>query len=170
MARASAGLSKSDFSATLLSRFSRYCGRPADGDCIEWTGTRTRKGYGVIRFSPSGEKTTAHRVAWVIRNGHIPPGLMVLHRCDNPRCVNADHLFLGSAKDNTADMVSKRRHPWRNWTPWQKLGASDGERVRDLRKAGCTQQEISDWLHVSRPLISMILAGKINHSARLQTQ
>jgi hypothetical protein len=79
--------------------------------------------------------------------------------------VNVDHLFLGTAQENTDDMVSKGRHSWRNGTPWQKLNATDGERIRDLTRAGCTQQEIADWMGVSRPLISLVMAGKIKHSA-----
>lgn len=161
------GLSKADFNESVERRFASKCGAPDANGCIPWTASGTAKGYGVLRINgdKNGLRSTAHRIAWVLKNGDIPAGVMVLHRCDNPSCVNADHLFLGSPQDNTADMVSRDRHAWRVRTPWQKLNATDGERIRDLRRAGCTQQEIADWLDVSRPLISMIESGKIRHSA-----
>ena len=100
----------------------------------------------------------------MLKHGEIPSGMDVLHRCDNPSCVNVDHLFLGTPGDNTRDMMAKGRHGWRNGMPWQKLTAVDGERIRDLRHAGYTQQAIADWFGVSRPLISLILGGHIQHS------
>lgn len=133
-----------------------------------WTGAISSRGYGLLSTAsdPRAPKTRyAHRIAWVLEHGEIPDGLMVLHRCDNPRCVNVAHLFLGTAKDNTDDMVRKKRHAWRQGTRWQKLNATDGERICDLRAAGCTQQEIADWFGVSRPLVSMILNGHVQHSA-----
>lgn len=158
------GLSRSEVSASTPSRFESNCGQPAVNGCIHWLGYKTQKGYGVIRYKNDHTKTTAHRIAWVLKRGDIPPEISVLHRCDNPSCVNADHLFLGTDLENTADMVNKGRHSWRFRTPWQKLRAADGERIRDLRCMGHTQQKIADWMGVSRPLISLILAGKLNHS------
>lgn len=75
--------------------------------CIEWNKGRNRKGYGVAYRD--GRCWRAHRLAWVDAHGPIPDGLLVLHRCDNPSCVNVDHLFLGTAADNTADMIAKDR-------------------------------------------------------------
>lgn len=153
-----------------LSRFLARCVPSKTSDCIDWSGRLNYRGYGLLGAVFAGKQgrvTYAHRIAWVLEHKEIPEGAMVLHRCDNPRCVNVDHLFLGSAKDNTADMVTKGRHPWRQGTRWQKLNAIDGERICDLRAAGCTQQQIADWFGVSRPLISMVLAGKIIHSAHL---
>jgi hypothetical protein len=83
----------------------------SDG-CWEWTGSRrNRFGYGC--FNVAGGKVLAHRMAWKIRNGAIPNRLCVLHRCDNPPCVNPDHLFLGTRGDNAHDMEAKERsrHP-----------------------------------------------------------
>jgi HNH endonuclease len=150
---------------TLEVRFSAKCGKPDANGCIPWLAGKTLKGYGQFRIGLL--RTTAHRAAWMMKYGDIAPGLSVLHKCDNPSCVNVDHLFLGTAQENTDDMVAKGRHAWRNGTPWQKLNATDAERIRDLYRARCTQQEIADWLGVSRPLISMILAGKIQYSTAL---
>lgn len=78
-------------------------------DCVEWLGTRKESGYGVV--SSGGRKYRAHRVVWTVCRGPIPPGMCVCHRCDNPNCINIDHLFLGTRKDNYDDMVAKGRQP-----------------------------------------------------------
>lgn len=80
--------------------------------CWEWTACRqSRNGYG--RFSVGRRTRFAHRVAWEIENGvPVPVGMDVCHRCDNARCVNPDHLFVASHKDNMHDMIQKGRHNW----------------------------------------------------------
>jgi hypothetical protein len=82
--------------------------------CWLWTGTRQRRNgiprYGFITKGRHGEgQMSAHRASWVIHYGEIPDGLYVCHRCDNPPCVNPDHLFLGTALDNMSDMFAKGR-------------------------------------------------------------
>jgi hypothetical protein len=76
-------------------------------ECWVWTGGKFDFGYGACW---DGDRTTqAHRVSWVLAHGHLPPKTCVLHKCDNPPCVNPAHLFLGSRSDNTADMIRKGR-------------------------------------------------------------
>lgn len=77
-----------------------------ESGCIIWTGTLNPQGYGLIR---DGKMKGAHRVAWVLANGPIPDGLWVLHHCDNPPCINTEHLFLGTRQDNIDDKVQKNR-------------------------------------------------------------
>ena len=160
------GLSQSEFNDTTADRFQRHCGTQTENGCIPWNANRNKRGYGVFRLGGRGSKrTSAHRVAWVIKHGDLAPEALVLHHCDNPSCVNVNHLFIGSAKQNTEDMVVKGRHSWRDGTPWQKLNAESGELIRDLRASGHTQQGVADTLGVSRSLISLIESGKIKHSA-----
>lgn len=93
-------------SDTLLTRFWAKV-RKGEG-CWAWTGCRNRKGYG--RIATWAGAQLAHRVSWTIHFAAIPSGMLVLHRCDNPACVRPDHLFLGTAQDNTDDMMAKERH------------------------------------------------------------
>ena len=76
-------------------------------NCIEFTGYRARNGYGQKWWN--GKLNYAHRLAWENKYGKIPMGMLVLHSCDNPPCVNTDHLFLGTHLDNLLDAQSKGR-------------------------------------------------------------
>src|SRR5665811_1223275 len=88
-------------------RFWLYVKRGGGPACWEWTGYKNGKGYGVINLQ--GQRVLAHRMAWELKNGPVPDGLFVLHRCDNPPCCNLKHLWLGTKADNNNDMTTKGR-------------------------------------------------------------
>lgn len=76
-------------------------------DCLEWTGNRGSSGYGQIRVE--GRMWSVHRLVWALHHGPIPSGLVVMHGCDNPACVDIDHLLLGTQRANVLDRQRKGR-------------------------------------------------------------
>ena len=120
--------------------------------CLEWRGAKNPRGYGKIMRS--GKTISAHRHAYELSKGSIPHGGQVLHRCDNPSCVNPEHLFIGSNVDNMRDMSSKGRASMAKLTP------GDVERVRDIwRTGGRTQKEIAEYFGVTHSAIGYITRG-----------
>jgi HNH endonuclease len=90
---------------SLLERLERFIDK--SDNCWEWTASTTKQGYGHLTFRY--RTLYAHRAMWECINGEIPDGLDVLHKCDNPPCVNPDHLFLGTHQDNMKDRDLKGR-------------------------------------------------------------
>lgn len=91
-----------------LIRFKKKFKVAGPDECWIWTGSKQHFGHGECRIMNG--KTAAHRVAWVLAGNEIPDGLCVLHKCDNPPCVNPAHLFVGTRGDNSRDMLAKGRN------------------------------------------------------------
>jgi hypothetical protein len=79
-----------------------------NGECLEWIGCCTGAGYGM--FCHKGKNYLAHRASYTLYKGKIPGKMFVCHICDNRKCTNPNHLFLGTQKDNVQDMIKKKRH------------------------------------------------------------
>ena len=131
--------------------------------CWLWTGYCPPGGYGRIGARPS---ITTHRLSWELHNGPIPAGLCVCHKCDVPRCVNPDHLFLGTNTDNLRDAANKGRtasgsrvaHHCR--PDLLKLSADKVISIRELAAAGEQQKVLAARFGVHRSVISRVIARK----------
>jgi hypothetical protein len=94
--------------AEVRERFFRHIEKT--DECWVWTGNTSRRGYGSLQEGGRGSKTiSAHRYSYEVHRGPIPDGLVVMHSCDNPSCVNPDHLSVGTYRENTQDMIRKGR-------------------------------------------------------------
>ena len=133
-------------------------GQGPDGDCWEWTGCKNRAGYG--NLSVCYEGFLAHRVAYAALVGTIPAGLHVLHRCDNPGCVNPAHLWIGTDGDYNIDRDAKgrSRHANGERIGASKLTAAQVVEIRDRYAAGGTSHyKLAAEYGVSQPMIGCIV-------------
>lgn len=125
-------------------------------ECWLWTGATSGNGYGNF------DNKIASRVAYLLEYGTFPEELLVLHKCDTPRCVNPSHLFLGTALDNAQDMISKGRanrigSPG-STHPFAKLTEKQVTEMRQLYDSGkLTQTQLALRYKVKRNTVSMIV-------------
>ena len=123
----------------------------SDG-CWEWLGAKSRK-YGQ---SYDGVRSTgAHRFSWILHKGEIPEGKWVLHKCNNPSCVNPDHLYLGTRADNIGDMLEADRQV-KVQPLHRKFFGGEVWLVRKLLRAGFTHELIGRMFKVSETTIHCI--------------
>jgi hypothetical protein len=140
----------------------RYTVNPSTG-CYEWNGACNGKGYG--RVCIDGRLFYAHRVSYAVAFGAIPSGMLVCHKCDNTRCVNPKHLFLGTPADNSADMVRKgRARPGvtrgeRHWK--SRLTAGQVAEIRaEYAGGGVRQVDLASRYGIAQAYVSEIIRGE----------
>lgn len=140
------------------------------GECLEWVGAKTPGGYGSFSLpSPTGARrwvvVMAHRMAVYLSGRNIPPGMMACHSCDNRACVRADHLFIGTAADNTMDAYRKGRLH-KHMQPGEKNGSArlTAADVASIRRSSTgTRGEcaaMSRKYGVGRTTIASVLSGR----------
>lgn len=128
------------------------------GGCWLWQGYINPAGYG--RLAIRGRMYLAHRATWEHRNGNVPHGLFVLHKCDVRNCVNPDHLFVGTMHENTQDMMAKGRHRpvFGERSHHSKLKESDVREIIDAPKG--SHHALAAKFNVSPSTILNIRAGR----------
>jgi hypothetical protein len=123
--------------------------------CVEWTGARTSRGYGAKWHE--GRLWLAHRL--VMLQHHVPiAGLFVMHRCDNPPCINPDHLTVGTHADNMADCTSKGRWPRGEKHHTSKLSDAQWDEIGRRYAAGESQGSLSREYGINQSQISRRIA------------
>ena len=137
--------------------FDSHLGAPNSSGCIEWQGTRNQQGYGKVQRNRKA--IHAHRYAYERAHGPIPEGLVVRHKCDNPPCVNPDHLEVGTALDNARDAVNRGRTARGEKSGSAILTEGDVLYIRKV-KGEITQVEIARMYGVSRETVSAIHTGR----------
>ncbi len=131
-------------------RFYKYVDKGAG--CWEWKGHFARNGYGRFTAHP-GRSVIASRFSWELEHGVIPDGAIVCHKCDNPKCVRPDHLFLGTNRDNVDDCVRKGRNTKGEMVGTAKLTADAVRGMRERYASGESQRKLALAFGVSQSTV-----------------
>lgn len=132
-----------------LKAFAEKVDKRSHDECWEWLASKDSNGYGW--FNTGSKVVRAHRVSWEIFFGKIPEGILVLHKCNNPSCVNPYHLYLGDRADNMRDAVQIGLH--------RKIKDEDVEKIQKLLSLGERQRDIAKPFGVCQYVIFSIGKG-----------
>lgn len=130
-----------------------------ENGCWIYLGSKDKDGYGVVGVLKKQKR--AQRVVFEYFFGEIPSGMFVCHKCDVRQCINPEHLFIGTPRDNTADMISKGRaiHPRGELHPASKLKHEDVLKIRKMRESGEKLSAIASKFGISFQHVSAIEKG-----------
>jgi hypothetical protein len=136
----------------------------SDSGCFEWSGAKQANGYG--RFRAFGKSMYAHRFSALLKFGIVRSDLDVCHSCDNRNCVNPEHLFIGTRKENMEDCVSKGRQAKGDKlsgfrcgesSPFAKLNAAQALMVRSMKSAGIKTRAIAAEFNITTDNVRRIV-------------
>lgn len=131
--------------------FIRAMSEPSENGCRNWKGSRCTDGYGMVNFY--GRRWMTHRATYFLTFGEIPDDKVVMHKCDNPTCVNPSHLILGTERDNMLDCISKFRGGS------QKLSINAVKLIRkEYSSTDISQYGLADKYGVTQSNISKIIS------------
>lgn len=129
-------------------------------DCWHWKASTAGKGYGQIKVPGTRRQMYAHRLSYEIHCGPVPDGMLVMHSCDNPPCVNPNHLSVGTYGENLQDMAAKYRHLYGERNAQAKLTELQVEMVFTIFDGGLGRDEIAKCVGASKTHIDRILRGE----------
>lgn len=130
----------------------------SNGCWIMKSHSRTNRGY--YHAFIYGKHQLIHRYSYELHNGSIPKGMKVLHKCDNPSCINPKHLFLGTLADNMHDAMSKGRLKVGSSCSWAKLNECEVKNMRSLYADGIPQSFLAKFFGVTDVTVHNIIRGK----------
>lgn len=141
------------FKGSLCERLAAHTVVQANG-CWHWNGATNNKGYGQITVA--GKRASTHRVAFEVSVRKLNDGEQVLHRCDNPLCINPAHLFVGTPAINSMDKIAKGRHAHGERIATAKLTA---KQVLEIRRSRALQSQLAATYGVTQSAISRVRNG-----------
>ncbi len=170
-------LQAGDFTNRDVAKLYSRVARMGRSQCWQWSGYTNNRGYGVMYFQGQYGKATGgrivrgrgmlyvHRVAWALTNGVAPSDKLVCHKCDNPICVNPEHLFLGDHRANTQDMMKKGRGKYKTLkgenSPAHKITERDVVHIRrQYSEGGITQAALAECYGIDSSAVSLIIRRK----------
>jgi len=151
-------LDKNIFHQKFIDNFWSKVNKNREDGCWEWMGKKNIGGYGKvsIRVNKKSKHLTCHRVSYALANGSVPEGLMVLHKCNAPFCVNPSHLDVGTGADNLAYAASLNR-------------MAKGDKHGRRKYPEAWPKGDAHWTNASKEFISKYLLGENNPDSRLTT-
>ncbi len=137
--------------------FKSFVAEKSTDECWLWTGAKNATGYGTVNLF--GVTFRANRVAYFIATGSDPESLVVRHSCDNPSCVNPNHLIAGTSKENTADIVARNRRPCRKGSNSHLAKLTDAQVEEILSRKNEPRAVIGSDYGISAGYVSKIIRG-----------